>query len=68
MFCGKGESGLCAVSQYFQFYYTISGVEERNTINSLCFKSLINKNVDLWKSQLPPPYWPVERNTSAPLE
>ena len=61
----------------FSFYYTISGLEERNTVNSLCFKSLINKNVDLWNlcvkrggggggvrahlSQLPLPYWPVEK-------
>ena len=34
MFCGKGESGLWALSEYFQFYYTILWIriEQYSTI------------------------------------
>ena len=42
-FCGKRESGLVNCLHYFQFYYTISELQLKHTINSLPFKWLIKK-------------------------
>ena len=52
-FCGKRDSGLSTLSQYFQVYYTISKLVVRReqyrdyAIDSLCFKSLVKNKVDL---------------------
>ena len=40
--CGSVGQGLSTLSQYFQVYFSISELELKNNINSLCFKSLIN--------------------------
>ena len=43
------------LSQYFQVHYTISEPELKSNINPLCFKSLVNKKVDLCGLAPPPP-------------
>ena len=40
--------GLSTLHSIFQFYYTISELQLRNSINSICLKLFINKKVDLW--------------------
>ena len=51
------------LSQYFQVHYTISEPELKSNINPLCFKSLVNKKVDLCGLAPPlPPYAPVLRS------
>ena len=60
--------GFSILSEYFQVYFSVTTVELelKNIINSLCFKSFINKKVDLWGPMeganapvVPPSYGPV---------
>ena len=63
-----GEPGLWALSQYFQFYYTISELEQNNSLNSLVVIFDQHWKVDLRNLGggtstccTPPPYRPAFR-------